>query len=84
MRLRETTLADLDLLLKWVPSKQAMVMWSGPTFNWPLTRHQLEAYLKTIGVSIGQGCTQVRKTRLVTPRCSLTKRHAQCDLALFF
>ncbi len=46
MRLRETTLADLDLLLKWVPSKQAMVMWSGPTFNWPLTRHQLEAYLK--------------------------------------
>ena len=45
MHLRATTSADLELILKWVPSETAMMLWSGPTFNWPLTRHQLELYL---------------------------------------
>lgn len=46
MHLRETTPADLELILKWVPSEKAMVLWSGSTFSWPLTHRQLEAYLQ--------------------------------------
>ena len=46
MHLPATTSADLELILKWVPSETAMMLWSGPTFSWPLTRHQLERYLQ--------------------------------------
>lgn len=46
MRLRETSPADLDVFLSWVPSEADMVLWSGRTFTWPLDRGQLETYLQ--------------------------------------
>jgi RimJ/RimL family protein N-acetyltransferase len=36
---------DLDVFLSWVRDEEAMVLWSGPTFSWPLDRFQLERYL---------------------------------------
>ena len=45
MRLRATTPADPDVFLGWVPSEADMVLWSGPSFTWPLDRGQLEVYL---------------------------------------
>ena len=46
MRLGETSPADLDIFLSWVPSEADMVLWSGRTFTWPLDRGQLETYLQ--------------------------------------
>lgn len=45
MRLRRTIPHDLDILLGWVRTPQEMVMWSGPTFTWPLNIAQLEKSL---------------------------------------
>lgn len=45
MLLRATTSADLDVFLSWIPDEEAMVLWTGPTFSWPLNRFQLEKYL---------------------------------------
>ncbi|MFI7744850.1 GNAT family N-acetyltransferase [Kocuria rhizosphaericola] len=46
MRLQETVPADLDLLLRLVPSEADMVLWSGRTSTWPMDRGQLERYLQ--------------------------------------
>ena len=48
MLLKPTSVADLDVFLSWVPDEEAMVMWSGPTFSWPLDRLQLEKYLTDV------------------------------------
>ncbi|RKR30166.1 GNAT family N-acetyltransferase [Arthrobacter oryzae] len=45
MLLRPTSAADINVFLGWVHDEEAMVMWTGPTFSWPLTRFQLELYL---------------------------------------
>jgi RimJ/RimL family protein N-acetyltransferase len=44
MKLRPTTTDDLQTILRWVESNQEMVMWSGPTFTWPLEYTQLARY----------------------------------------
>ncbi|MFJ6001844.1 GNAT family N-acetyltransferase [Arthrobacter sp. NPDC092385] len=44
MELRSTTANDLQTILGWVKNNQEMVMWSGPTFTWPLEYAQLERY----------------------------------------
>lgn len=45
MQLRQTTRNDFLVLLGWVRTRQDMVMWSGPTFTWPLDVAQLEKRL---------------------------------------
>jgi RimJ/RimL family protein N-acetyltransferase len=67
MLLRPTSVADLDVFLSWIPDEEAMVLWTGPTFSWPLTRVQLETYLananrqywtgidETTGAIVGHG-----------------------------
>ncbi|MGQ1799005.1 GNAT family N-acetyltransferase [Kocuria oceani] len=45
MQLRPTTPEDLEVLRTWVPTEADMVLWSGPTFTWPLNRAQLDTYL---------------------------------------
>jgi RimJ/RimL family protein N-acetyltransferase len=44
MELRPTTADDLRTILGWVKNNQEMVMWSGPTFTWPLEHAQLAQY----------------------------------------
>jgi RimJ/RimL family protein N-acetyltransferase len=44
MELRPTTASDLQTILAWVKNNQEMVMWSGPTFTWPLEYSQLARY----------------------------------------
>lgn len=44
MELRPTTTDDLQTILGWVKNNQEMVMWSGPTFTWPLGYNQLARY----------------------------------------
>lgn len=44
MLLRPTEVDDLDVFLCWVHDEEGMVLWSGPTFSWPLDRSQLEEY----------------------------------------
>lgn len=44
MELRPTTADDLQTILGWVKDNQEMVMWSGPTFVWPLEHIQLARY----------------------------------------
>lgn len=48
MLLRPTLVTDLDVFLSWVPDEEAMVLWSGPIFSWPLDRFQLERYLTNV------------------------------------
>lgn len=48
MLLRPTLVTDLDVFLNWIPNEEAMVMWSGPTFSWPLDRFQLQKYLTNV------------------------------------
>ncbi|WP_144673666.1 GNAT family N-acetyltransferase [Arthrobacter sp. U41] len=48
MLLKPTAVADLDVFLSWIPDEASMVMWSGPTFSWPLDRPQLERYLTNV------------------------------------
>lgn len=48
MLLKPTSVADLDVFLSWVPDEESMVVWSGPTFLWPLSRLQLEKYLTNV------------------------------------
>ncbi|MDI3213761.1 GNAT family protein [Arthrobacter sp. AL12] len=67
MLLKPTAVDDVDVFLSWVPDKEAMVRWSGPTFSWPLNRLQLEDYLtdphrqywtgidETTGAVVGHG-----------------------------
>ncbi|MFF2030334.1 GNAT family N-acetyltransferase [Arthrobacter sp. NPDC058192] len=67
MLLRPTSDADLDIFLSWIPDEEAMVLWTGPTFSWPLNRVQLERYLvnakrqywtgidETTGAIVGHG-----------------------------
>lgn len=44
MEFRPTTSDDLQTILGWVGSDRDMVLWSGPTFAWPLTLDQLLTY----------------------------------------
>jgi RimJ/RimL family protein N-acetyltransferase len=37
---------DFDRLIGWVESEEMLMQWAGPIFRWPLTREQLEAYLR--------------------------------------
>jgi RimJ/RimL family protein N-acetyltransferase len=46
IQLRPTVAGDLPDLLGWVSSEAEMVLWSGPTFSWPLDLEQLDASLK--------------------------------------
>jgi RimJ/RimL family protein N-acetyltransferase len=45
IQLRPTVAEDLPELLGWIGSEAEMVLWSGPSFSWPLDREQLGAYL---------------------------------------
>ena len=45
IQLRPTVAEDLPDLLGRVNSEAEMVVWSGPTFHWPLNLEQLNAYL---------------------------------------
>ena len=45
IQLRPTVAGDLPDLLGWVGSEAEMVLWSGPTFSWPLDLEQLGSYL---------------------------------------
>lgn len=46
MEFRPTTSEDLRTILGWVENDRDMVLWSGPTFTWPLTLDQLLTYLE--------------------------------------
>ena len=39
----ETT--DFHRLIQWIPSEEALMLWSGPFFTYPLDENQLEIYL---------------------------------------
>lgn len=45
IELQPFTQDDLDRLLGWIPTEEALVMWSGPFFTFPLDRPQLQDYL---------------------------------------
>lgn len=45
MRLRATSVGDFHCIMRWVTTYRDMVMWSGPTFTWPLNIAQLEKSL---------------------------------------
>jgi len=45
IQLRSTVARDLPDLLGWVGSEAGMILWSGPTFSWPLDLEQLDTYL---------------------------------------
>ena len=45
IQLRSTVAEDLPKVLGWVGSEAEMVLWSGPTFSWPLDLEQLDIYL---------------------------------------
>lgn len=45
IQLRPTVAGDLPDLLGCVGSEAEMVLWSGPTFSWPLDLEQLSSYL---------------------------------------
>ena len=38
--------ADFDHLIRWIQSKEDLVQFAGPIFQFPLTREQLENYLE--------------------------------------
>lgn len=40
-------LDDIDRLLSWVDSKELLLSWAGPFFNYPLTQNQCEQYWAT-------------------------------------
>lgn len=44
VRLRPFDEADAGVLLEWVRSEAEMVMWSGPSFRWPLDVGQLMTF----------------------------------------
>ncbi|WP_026821140.1 GNAT family N-acetyltransferase [Arthrobacter castelli] len=46
MELRSTTAYDLQIILDWMTNNKEMVMWSGPSFKWPLDHGQLQNYLQ--------------------------------------
>lgn len=47
MRLRPLAVEDCDTLLSWIPSADALFLWSGPwDFQWPLDRRQLRRDLE--------------------------------------
>ncbi|WP_163509680.1 GNAT family N-acetyltransferase [Fodinicola acaciae] len=50
VRLRRFQEADAHALLRWIRSEEEMVMWSGPSFRWPLDVEQLMAFPDTLRV----------------------------------
>lgn len=44
--LREATVDDLDVVVGWIDSVDAMVSWSGDAFAWPLSKAQVVAALE--------------------------------------
>ncbi|MHA7284616.1 GNAT family N-acetyltransferase [Arthrobacter sp. TMS2-4] len=44
MKFHPTTSEDLQTIFGWMGSAGDMVLWSGPTFTWPLTLDQLLTY----------------------------------------
>lgn len=68
-------MTDLDVFLSWVPDEEAMVLWSGPTFSWPLDRLQLERYLTNVHRRYWTGTDEI--TGAIVGHgscCSITKR----------
>lgn len=45
VKFQPTSFDDLAQLRAWVSTKEEMMLWSGPTFTWPLTDQQLRTYL---------------------------------------
>lgn len=39
---------DIPRLISWIPSEEFMIQWSGHYFLYPITREQVEAYLKSV------------------------------------
>jgi RimJ/RimL family protein N-acetyltransferase len=37
--------ADIDRLISWIPSRESLVQWTGPVFDYPLDRAQLNRHL---------------------------------------
>ena len=37
--LKKSTVGDIDRLMKWFPDEQSTVVWGGPGFRYPFTRH---------------------------------------------
>lgn len=46
MRLEKFTRDDFDSLISWITDEKFLVQWCGKTFRYPLTRSQLEEYIK--------------------------------------
>ena len=42
--LRDFVTADGDLIQEWIRSPEELLLWAGPTFQWPLDEDQLTAY----------------------------------------
>ncbi len=38
--------SDIQQLINWIPSAEFLLQWGGPSFQYPLTKQQLEKYLK--------------------------------------
>lgn len=79
MLLRPTSVTELDVFLSWIPDEEAMLLWSGPTFSWPLDRFQLETYLTDVH---RQYCTGIdESTRAIVGHGSLLfDNEARCRL----
>ena len=45
LKLIPFTEEHFETLLSWIPSKEFLIQWSGPFFEWPLTTNQLLYYL---------------------------------------
>ena len=46
VKLEEFGIADIDRLLSWIPTREALVQWAGSGFVYPLGREQLMKHLQ--------------------------------------
>ena len=44
IELRDFVAGDGDLIREWIRSPEELLLWAGPTFQWPLDEDQLAAY----------------------------------------
>ncbi len=45
IRLEKFDKSDFDRLINWIDSEEAMIQFSGPIFNYPITHEQLDKYI---------------------------------------
>ncbi|HEV7508922.1 MAG TPA: GNAT family protein [Thermoanaerobaculia bacterium] len=46
IELQQFTPADIDRLIGWIPSLEALQLWTASSFDYPLTREHLEGHLR--------------------------------------